>query len=592
MNVSSSESEQPNDLPSSLFSHHTPAVTKTEPNLAQARTQRPLFPALFRGTISVLAFFAAVFAGVHTSDLSLFAASFGFLTLLMTLILGFRISGVSERPLTLLPVAAFGTLLFSGIASTVSAVFAASLLIARVWRRNASEAAARQLYHSSVVIIAISAANRFLAPSSFNHLPLDVMISAACVYSLVYGLLLPLGNFGEWWAWQRDPLRPVRLRDNAALLALGLPVVIRLSFLSPQEQIYSLLALVAVAILTGQLLQQKQRADTLQAQIDALHDIGNKSIAEDILIDPSALLKKFLRLAQDLIHADRMLIWTMDQDEHFLVAQIGLPDMGTYLNVQAPFAEGLIGHAASKLEPRLIPNAARDPHRRINESAVGAWMLYPIVVNNRLLGLVQCIRSVHHPFTQEELKRLDSLVPHVAVALENIRIREEMHLAASTDGLTSLWNHRKMQQILRNELLRASRYNRALSVLMMDVDSFKTFNDTYGHPAGDQLLRSVAAILQESVRNVDHVGRYGGEEFMVVLPETGKDAAFQLAERIRSAVEERAHIIVKGEKVQRTVSVGVASCPEDALAPSELVQRADEALYRAKRSGKNCVIWA
>ena len=591
MNVFPSEPPQPNDLPPSLFSQTVP-LPPSEAVRGQVAAHRPIFPAIFRGTILVIAWSITAAAVLHAPDVHLYFASSAFLTLIMTLILAFRINGTTERPLTLLPVVAFSVLMFAGANAVSTAVLAASLLLARIWQRTASETAARQLYHGSVVVLAMAAANRFLTPSLFDSESLPSLVSAACVYTLIYSLLLPLGNIGEWRAWQKDITRPARFRGNILLFLLGLPAAVGMSFLTHPERIYLLLALIAITILSGQLMMQMRRADTLESQINALHDIGNKSIAEDILVDPSALLKKFLCLAKDLIHADRMLIWTMDQDEHFLVAQIGLPDMGSYLNVQAPFAEGLIGHAASKLEPRLIPNAARDPHRRLNESAGGAWMLYPIVVNNRLLGLIQCIRSVHRPFTQEELKRLASLVPHVAVALENIRIREEMHLAASTDGLTSLWNHRKMQQILRNELLRATRYNRALSVLMMDVDSFKTFNDTYGHPAGDQLLRSVAAILQESVRNVDHVGRYGGEEFMVVLPETSKDAAFQLAERIRSAVEERAHIIVKGEKVQRTVSVGVASCPEDALAPSELVQRADEALYRAKRNGKNCVIWA
>ena len=165
------------------------------------------------------------------------------------------------------------------------------------------------------------------------------------------------------------------------------------------------------------------------------------------------------------------------------------------------------------------------------------------------------------------------------------------HLAA-TDGLTNLWNHRKMHELLRVEMKRSTRYHRAMSVLMLDVDSFKTFNDTYGHPQGDQLLRNIAAILRAGVRNVDFVGRYGGEEFLVLLPETTKDDACRMAERIRSDVEAQAVLDIDGKTVCRTVSVGVASYPEDALNPADLVQKADEALYRAKRSGKNCVIWA
>ncbi len=585
MNISPCDPEQP----------HPSQNQKTPPPLAavsaaRRESARPVFLVLFHSIVYGGAFGVALLAAFQTTHWFATSVLTALLSLIMTLILWVRIGGTSERPLTLLPVAAFGSLAFYGIAVTLPAVFL-SCLFARQLLPKAFHSTDRQFYHGCVLIFALAGANIFLTPFGVIR-SADTLISAAFVFLSLYSLLLPLGNLGEWRSWRRDPLRLERLHAATLLFALGLPCVIALSFLPASERNYAALLLIVATILTGQLILQKNRADTLQAQINALHDIGNKSISDEVLIDPSALLKKFLRLAQDLVRADRMLIWTMDQDEHFLMAQIGLPDMGNYLNVQAPFAEGLIGHAAAKLEPRLIPNAARDPHRRLNESAAGAWMLYPIVVNNRLLGLVQCIRSVHRPFIQEELDRLASLVPHVAVALENIRIREEMHLAASTDGLTGLWNHRKMQQILRTELARASRYNRALSVLMMDVDSFKTFNDTYGHPAGDQLLCRVADVLQGSIRNIDYVGRYGGEEFMVVLPETSKDAAYQLAERIRSAVEQQAHVFVKGERVQRTVSVGVASCPEDALAPSELVQRADEALYRAKSNGKNCVIWA
>src|SRR5262249_40358570 len=159
-----------------------------------------------------------------------------------------------------------------------------------------------------------------------------------------------------------------------------------------------------------------------------------------------------------------------------------------------------------------------------------ACLLYPIVIHDTLLGVAQWIRPTQRPFLREDIARLDSLVPQAAVALENVRIREEMRALAATDGLTGLWNHRRMQEILREEMNRAARYHRSLSVVMLDVDSFKSFNDTYGHPQGDHLLRIMADILRASVRTVDHAGRYGGEEFMVILPETSKHDACHLAE--------------------------------------------------------------
>ena len=192
-------------------------------------------------------------------------------------------------------------------------------------------------------------------------------------------------------------------------------------------------------------------------------------------------------------------------------------------------------------------------------------------------------------FLPKDVARLDALIPQTAIALEGVYIRARMQDAAATDGLTELWNHRRLYELLREEVRRAVRYKRPLAVLMMDVDSFKTFNDTYGHPQGDQLLRVVAGILKGSARAVDHVGRYGGEEFLVILPETSKEDACQMAERIRSEIEARACVVIADQAIHRTMSLGVVSYPEDADSADELMQRADAALYRAKRSGKNRV---
>src|SRR5205814_1424885 len=160
---------------------------------------------------------------------------------------------------------------------------------------------------------------------------------------------------------------------------------------------------------------------------------------------------------------------------------------------KASFGEGLVGGAAARARPCRIADASRHPVRGNLEPTAGAWLLYPIVMHQKVLGVAQWIRPANQPFTREETARLGALVPQAAVALENARIRAAMQQLASTDGLTQLWNHRKMFELLRDEMPRATRYHRVLSVLMLDVDSFKSFNDTYGHPQGDQLLRCIAS---------------------------------------------------------------------------------------------------
>ena len=153
---------------------------------------------------------------------------------------------------------------------------------------------------------------------------------------------------------------------------------------------------------------------------------------------------------------------------------------------------------------------------------------------------------------------------------------------AVTDGLTGLKNHRAFQERLVEECRRSARYHQPLSLLLLDVDHFKQFNDTFGHPAGDEVLKRVSTILQANVRTTDFVARYGGEEFAILLPETDAPRAIEAAERIRAAVAQE-------EQPQITVSGGVASLQNSAAMPSLLVQEADRALYVSKSLGRNRV---
>jgi len=167
----------------------------------------------------------------------------------------------------------------------------------------------------------------------------------------------------------------------------------------------------------------------------------------------------------------------------------------------------------------------------------------------------------------------------------NARLQE----IAVRDGLTDLYNHRYFQEILSKELARSSRHNRDLSLLFLDVDDFKKYNDTHGHQLGDTLLKQLAHIIVDTMREGDVVARYGGEEFVVILPETDNAYAIQAADKLRKLVEEYSF---RGEETQPggkvTISLGVSSRVADCTTAS-LIQRADQALYKAKSEGKNCV---
>ncbi len=169
---------------------------------------------------------------------------------------------------------------------------------------------------------------------------------------------------------------------------------------------------------------------------------------------------------------------------------------------------------------------------------------------------------------------------------------QQLRRLSITDGLTGLYNHRHSHELLREEYERCKRNGGSMAVIMLDLDRFKELNDSHGHPTGDLILSQTAKILQESAREIDMIGRYGGEEFIAILPGASEDAALQFAERARATVE---GFVFRdnGDEIRMTVSAGVASSRGDELAhPDELLRMADRALYEAKDTGRNRVVRA
>ncbi len=179
------------------------------------------------------------------------------------------------------------------------------------------------------------------------------------------------------------------------------------------------------------------------------------------------------------------------------------------------------------------------------------------------------------------IKRLQDELEDKNRALERLSI---------SDGLTGLFNHRHIHGLLHEEFERVNRTGDSLTVAMFDLDRFKGVNDTYGHQAGDRVLQEFASILRENAREIDRLGRYGGEEFMVMLPETGVEDGAVFVERVRRDVGRHRFDVGKPEPLHLTVSAGVATYPNGVVTPEELVRRADEALYAAKAAGRDRVV--
>ena len=191
-------------------------------------------------------------------------------------------------------------------------------------------------------------------------------------------------------------------------------------------------------------------------------------------------------------------------------------------------------------------------------------------------------------FNKEEKSVLDILISQFIASIKRARLYERVQELAITDSLTKVFTRRYSLDRFEEELLRSEELNLSLSFLMIDIDNFKSFNDKYGHLVGDVVLKTAADIIKFNSREIDLIGRYGGEEFMVIMPMTSKDGALFAAERIRKSLESK-QIKAFDELLKVTVSIGVASFAQDAKTSQELIDKADWALYRSKRTGKNKV---
>lgn len=234
------------------------------------------------------------------------------------------------------------------------------------------------------------------------------------------------------------------------------------------------------------------------------------------------------------------------------------------------------------------------PHQRHASSA--ECLSVPIVVSGEILGLISlCLvqKSVHNTKREVEAKRiaLNRVAKHYALALANLRLREKLRIESIQDSLTGLYNRRYMEESLKREAFRAKRHGSQVGIIMLDVDHFKSFNDLHGHHVGDSVLHELGELLHTRIRGEDIACRYGGEEFLLILPEASLEIARQRAEELRVEVQ-NLKITTQGRHFHITISLGVAAFPNHHADIVQTVQAADRALYQAKALGRNQVVVA
>ncbi len=298
------------------------------------------------------------------------------------------------------------------------------------------------------------------------------------------------------------------------------------------------------------------------------------------------LLGSALLAAKEALRGGRLSYMALSGDALVIERAFGLPQ-GIALGRKVPLGDGVAGWVVRMKKPLLVKDLKREV--RFIDPKPGyqtdSFISVPVFLRKQVIGVVNVAdRTDGRPFDESDLEALLAMVEHMALCLENQKLRDDVAHLAATDPLTEIWNRRHFERRLEEELARAQRSEASLSLLMIDVDDFKAFNDTHGHTAGDAVLRGVSRSINSAVRTGDIVCRYGGDEFAVILPRADVVEALSVAGRIYQRVAAIPYTL-EGEGPRHfSISVGVSSYPAIAAGKQELVDHADRAMYKAKYS--------
>jgi len=328
-------------------------------------------------------------------------------------------------------------------------------------------------------------------------------------------------------------------------------------------------------------------------ELYSLYQIG---LALSTTLDLDEIFNLFKKIFQQTLQVDRFGIFLIDNNLSVLSlhTSFGLPKDQDKIKTSFKFGEDVFGESLMYEKAIYIPDVSQEPKYNFfnDKTKNGSFLVIPLLLRkNHPVGVLSLYRKTTDSFSNNEISLFKTIANEIAKVIDKTLLFRQTKELSITDELTGLYNRRHFNERFESEVQRSRRYNRPMTVLMIDIDYFKNFNDINGHLMGDEILKRVAHTIESNIRKADLVARYGGEEFVVILPEIDKHRALSVAEKLRRTIEKKRFPKQENQPHKNlTVSLGLASFPEDSTDARELIDFADRALFKAKAEGRNRVM--
>ena len=331
----------------------------------------------------------------------------------------------------------------------------------------------------------------------------------------------------------------------------------------------------------------------LEQELNTLVDVGKALTSRLALEDVYQVAMEKVSL---LLKPSAWSLLVVDESTQELCFEIAVSPVAEKLKgVRLPPGEGIAGFVAQHGEPLLVPDVSKDEHfcGQVDKAygfVTNSIVCVPLKTQDKTLGVIQLLNALgQDQFDAHDLRILSTIADFTAIAIENARLVEKVQELTIIDDLTGLYNARHFQKLIDYEVERACRLGTELSLVFIDLDHFKQVNDTYGHLTGSRLLSEVGQTIGRNMRKVNHAARYGGDEFVLLLPGVGNDGALGLVNNLREVLREEGYRSDCGQPITVTASVGIATYPTNAPDKKELVRLADVAMYEVKKSTRDGV---